>query len=722
MSTTDTDLRRTRSSYSVSTLTRSFSVACGRAVLALVLSLCAWVGPIAAQESGEAGSLYAVLVGVGRYEHLLEKHQLEGPPNDVRFFRAYLGEAGFRPENVFTLADGDEDAPTRANILAVLEKLTDRLQPDDFVLVYLAGHGSQQPDSSGDEADGRDEVFLPADTKNWDDEVGNIENAITDDEIGRIVDGYRARGADVWVVIDSCSSGTMTRGLGEDEVRTRNVEPWELEVPAMPAAGARGTADEGAAGFSDGMRDASGSDEGVLVQFFAARAAEKTPEYPFETDKEAGHEEVRGLFTHTLVSLLYRHGGASYAELARGVVAKYRSIQHGSSTPQFYGSLNEPVFGTLAARSEVFLAWPVDGEVLLKTERAGTLRGFGEGASVAILARREDDTAIATGAVSRATATEAWMAIATGAVSRATATEAWIVPEWEEGTEPPAPRQAFYLRLVEAAYDPTVRVSSVDLKSAADTEATRQILERLAEDGGIPFVEFSHEEPSSDFFAAFFEERFHLLRRGQTLPCDVRPSRSEDQGDCEREPETLFVSSPEDAGSLIRKAAKARNLVRLQGAGSLRDGIEFNVEVHRSQRTDSTPQEGGAYLSLEEVDGVLRDGDVVVVSTKEEPKESWDVWFFWVDSQFGITSLQRAGESVRILGSERFDRRRVARVGVETTGQDHFESGGYRRAGSRRNPAELPFPGAGRSPGSENARERRGSLSVGGAAGGLVGG
>ena len=664
MSTIGTGLQRTRLYHSIEART-VLSVRLQWAALVLVVALCGWVVPTAAQESKvrvgrvtdsrAAGNLYAVLVGVGRYEHLLEKHQLEGPPNDVRFFRDYLMEAGFLGENVFALADGDEVAPTRANILAALQQLTARLQPDDFVLVYLAGHGSQQPDGSGDEADGRDEIFLPADTKNWENELGTVENAITDDELGGFVDGYRARGADVWVVIDSCSSGTMTRGLGDDLVRTRNVEPAELGIPPMLGGRPLENAERAADGFGDGTRGLADATAGALIQFFAARADEKTPEYPFETGREGGGEEVRGLFTQELVRLLYRYGGATYGDLAQGVLARYRSIPHTKSTPQFYGSnMNSRVFGGMAERNEGFWAAPEDGGSSLKTERAGTLRGFGEGARVAVYADPGDDAAIGT-----------------GEVSRATATEAWIVPEWEKEEAARTERwRTVYLRLVETAYDPTVRVSSVEMKSPADTEATRRILDRLEEEGGIPFVEFSHEDPDSDFFAAFFDEKFHLLKRGQTLPCEIQPPQKEGREDCERSPEKFFEWTPEDAGSLIRKAARARNLVRLQGAGALGGGLEFDVEVQRSARTGAALQEGKNYLSREEVDGVRRDGDVVVVSTKAEPRDSWDVSFFWVDSQFGITSLQRAGESVRIRGRERLERRPVARVGTDTTGEE----------------------------------------------------
>ena len=45
-----------------------------------------------------------------------------------------------------------------------------------------------------------------------DETVGHVENAIVDDEIRIWVSAIRATGALVWVIVDTCHAGTMTRG------------------------------------------------------------------------------------------------------------------------------------------------------------------------------------------------------------------------------------------------------------------------------------------------------------------------------------------------------------------------------------------------------------------------------------------------------------------------------------------------------------------------------
>ena len=72
----------------------------------------------------------------------------------------------------------------------------------------------------------------PSDIGPWEDDVGAVQNALVDDEIGALIDGLRAKGADVWAVFDSCHSGTVTRGVEEDDVRMRQVPPDALGIPA----------------------------------------------------------------------------------------------------------------------------------------------------------------------------------------------------------------------------------------------------------------------------------------------------------------------------------------------------------------------------------------------------------------------------------------------------------------------------------------------------------
>ena len=68
------------------------------------------------------------------------------------------------------------------------------------------------------------EIFLPRDTKHWDGTAGTVVNAITDDEIANYLESFRAKGVFVWLVFDSCHSGTMTRSTW----RSRKLAPSAL--------------------------------------------------------------------------------------------------------------------------------------------------------------------------------------------------------------------------------------------------------------------------------------------------------------------------------------------------------------------------------------------------------------------------------------------------------------------------------------------------------------
>ena len=71
------------------------------------------------------------------------------------------------------------------------------------VLIFYSGHGSQQRDTNGDEADGYDETIVP-----WD--YGRRQMFIVDDELREWLSSVRA--TKVVLIFDSCHSGTMERG------------------------------------------------------------------------------------------------------------------------------------------------------------------------------------------------------------------------------------------------------------------------------------------------------------------------------------------------------------------------------------------------------------------------------------------------------------------------------------------------------------------------------
>ncbi len=205
---------------------------CGTALASVVLISAALVSAASA-----TAKTHALLVGATHYQHKDDSFHLEGPINDVELLAEVLTRGGFggEPADVVRLAgwpDEESARPTKANIERELGRLAEVAEKGDQVVVLLAGHGSQQPaddDPEDPEPDGMDEIFLPADVGEWNDEAGEVERAITDDEIGRRLDAIRAKGAFVWALIDTCHSGTMTRGGGE---RERSVPSSALGIPA----------------------------------------------------------------------------------------------------------------------------------------------------------------------------------------------------------------------------------------------------------------------------------------------------------------------------------------------------------------------------------------------------------------------------------------------------------------------------------------------------------
>ena len=159
---------------------------------------------------------YALLVGVSNYPSLRPDLHLQGSRNDVDIMRSALVKMGVSSKNIVVLADGSSpDNPTRHNILRAMNDLVNNAHSNDWVVLYLAGHGSEQPQLTKNpvyiEPNGVDEIFLPYDIGHWNREKGAVENAILDDEIGAILEKLSKNKVYVWLIVDSCHSGGMNR-------------------------------------------------------------------------------------------------------------------------------------------------------------------------------------------------------------------------------------------------------------------------------------------------------------------------------------------------------------------------------------------------------------------------------------------------------------------------------------------------------------------------------
>jgi hypothetical protein len=358
---------------------------------------------------------HVLLVGCTEYPNLKGQRgykafiRLLGPANDVALVRDALVESlGVDKRRITELVG---DTPTRANILAQLDRLAREAQRGDRVIVLLAGHGSQMPDASGDEPDGLDEIFLPCDVKRWNRRKGAVENAITDDEIAQRVRAIRDAGADVWLLMDCCHAGTMVRGAEAYE-RSRQLSPDVLGVPE----GARGRG----AGQGSALDDLTG-----VAALYAAPSFRTTPE--MRLPRQASDARWHGLFSFTLAKQLRRTGGnITFRQLHAQMVAAYQALPYHGTIPVAEGDLDRTLAGAADGRPPLWVRWDKDRLVL----NAGTLAGIATGTKLKVA--RLDGTPLGVVEVTGAQLTRATcrapggMTLPRGEICPATVTESPI--------------------------------------------------------------------------------------------------------------------------------------------------------------------------------------------------------------------------------------------------------------------------------------------------------
>ncbi|MEO7774712.1 MAG: caspase family protein [Steroidobacteraceae bacterium] len=161
----------------------------------------------------------ALLVGVGQY--VTPNIDLPAIELDLERMHDTLIRMGFADNQIRTLLDSEA---TSANVIASFGSwLKDGVKSDDRVVFYFTGHGSNIPDADGDEKDGVDEVLITHDMVR-----GTVKgkrtllNVVSDDKLATMLAAIPSR--NIWVIVDSCHSGTVTRSFSLDN-RSLGSEP-----------------------------------------------------------------------------------------------------------------------------------------------------------------------------------------------------------------------------------------------------------------------------------------------------------------------------------------------------------------------------------------------------------------------------------------------------------------------------------------------------------------
>lgn len=203
----------------------------------------------------------ALLVGVGQFQHLAGEYSLPGIDLDLDTMHTLAQQLGYAPNQIRVLLDGE------ATMAAVMDALggwlVDDVSPDDQVLIYFSTHGTQVPDTNGDEEEGLDEAFLLHDVSMIANENGEptLANVLLDDHLQHALAAIPS--SKVVVILDACHSGTGTRGLSFRSLRSGSSHGLvkAYAYPGMPSGRSRGLAGGIAKGVNYVSLSAAAADE-----------------------------------------------------------------------------------------------------------------------------------------------------------------------------------------------------------------------------------------------------------------------------------------------------------------------------------------------------------------------------------------------------------------------------------------------------------------------------
>jgi len=149
----------------------------------------------------------ALLIGVGRYQDARIR-SLPGIDKDIELMRQFAVKLGYKDSQIKRL--WNEEATLENIRSAIRTHLTAGVGPQDKVLLYFSGHGSQVPDQAPiDEADAKDEVLVTYDAST----ANGLSNVLVDDELSTLLASIASK--QVTVILDSCHSGTATKSMAQ---------------------------------------------------------------------------------------------------------------------------------------------------------------------------------------------------------------------------------------------------------------------------------------------------------------------------------------------------------------------------------------------------------------------------------------------------------------------------------------------------------------------------
>lgn len=256
-------------------------------------------------------SKIALCIGINDYPGT--DADLAGCVNDAQDWAKLLAQRGFA---VSLLLNGEA---TLAALRTGIADLIDDAAPGDSLVVTYSGHGTWQPDASGDEPDGRDEGLCP-----WD--IGTA-GPLLDDELHSLF-ARRRDGMRLVLISDSCHSGSVTRGAathGDAGAPRPRFLPLEAWLPVAEQSRARRISAAPRPAQTGGLRRAGGD---LLL------AGCQDNEYSWDTSFKG---RPNGAFSYYAQQALRDlPAGASYADWHAAIRTRLPAVAF-PQTPQLHG-------------------------------------------------------------------------------------------------------------------------------------------------------------------------------------------------------------------------------------------------------------------------------------------------------------------------------------------------------------------------------------------------
>lgn len=334
-----------------------------------------------------APNLYALLVGIDRYDNPAQAPHLRGCVADVEGTYRWLTEQMDVPEgNVLLLTsrmDGSE-APelrsTRDNIIRGWQEHLTKAGSGDQVFFNYSGHGAQARSIAPENASGYDETMVPCDSRT----PGVFD--ILDKELAQLIEAVEKRGAQVTVFLDCCHSGSGTRAVHPDDENAPRVRKCSVDERERPMATVVAGVAENLKASTRSVKAPSGwVPLGKHVLLAGCRDEELSHEYRApETGQWQG---ATTYFFHKAMANF--RPGMTWSDVHDFIQTHVHKV-YPAQSPQLEGPGNMEIFGGVGNEVKRYLlVTEVDGQDFIMLN-AGVTAGLNPGAKVSVFPPSSD--------------------------------------------------------------------------------------------------------------------------------------------------------------------------------------------------------------------------------------------------------------------------------------------------------------------------------------------